>query len=70
MESGNLKVKVLEGKVNNVNIVQVDADGVPTGKKGNVPPHIIMREVPFKVSAPCAALPCWLSACALLGQLE
>lgn len=51
MESGKLKVKVMEGKVNNVNIVPVDADGNPTGKPGNTPAHIIMREVPFRVRA-------------------
>lgn len=52
METGNLKVRVMEGKVGGVNIVQVDADGNPTGKPGNIPPHIVLREVPFKARAP------------------
>ena len=49
VDTGNLKVRVLEGRVNNVNIIQVDAEGNPTGKRGNIPPHVIYREIPFKV---------------------
>ena len=52
METGKIKVKVMEGKVNKVNIVPVDADGNPTGKPFNTPAHIIMREVPFKARVP------------------
>lgn len=50
METGNLKVKLLEGRVGKVGVTQVNADGKPTGKPGNIPEHVLLREVPFSVS--------------------
>jgi len=56
VETGNLKVKVLEGRVGNILITPVDKDGKKTNKPGIVPPHVIMREVPIQVPPPCAFL--------------
>lgn len=50
METGNLKVKLLEGRVGKVSITQVNSEGKPTGKIGNIPEHVILREIPFAVS--------------------
>jgi hypothetical protein len=52
VESGNLKVKVLEGRVGNITITPVDKDGNKTKKPGIVPPHVIMREIPVQVTSP------------------
>ena len=50
METGNLKVKLLEGRVGRISVTQVSAEGKPTGKTGNIPEHVLTREIPFQVS--------------------
>lgn len=49
IDTGHLKVKVLEGRVGAFRVTPVDAEGKPTEQPGNVPQHIILREIPFQV---------------------
>ena len=50
METGDIVARVVEGRVNKVNVVHVDDEGNPRKAKGEVSPEIILRELPFKVS--------------------
>lgn len=50
METGDIVARVVEGRVNKVNVVHVDDEGNPQKAKGEVSPEIILRELPFKVS--------------------
>ena len=49
METGDIVARVVEGRVNRVNVVQVDDEGGPRKGPGEVSPDIILRELPFKV---------------------
>lgn len=49
IDTGHLKVKVLEGRVGAFRISPVDAEGKPTEQPGHVPQHVILREIPFQV---------------------
>ena len=49
METGDIVARVVEGRVNKVNVVHVDDEGNPRKGKGEVAPDIILRELPFKV---------------------
>ena len=53
METGDIVARVVEGRVNKVNVVQVDDEGNPKKGSGEVQPEIILREMPFKVRS-CA----------------
>ncbi|BDA41547.1 Protein TOC75, chloroplastic [Coccomyxa sp. Obi] len=48
METGDIVARVVEGRVNKVNVVQVDDEGNPKKGAGEVQPEIILREMPFK----------------------
>ena len=50
IDTGHLKVKVLEGRVGAFRISPVDAEGKPTEQPGHVPQHVILREIPFQVT--------------------
>jgi hypothetical protein len=49
METGDIVARVVEGRVNKVNVVQVDDEGNTKKGAGEVQPEIILRELPFKV---------------------
>ena len=49
IDTGHLKVKVLEGRVGAFRVTPIDAEGKPTDQPGNIPPHVILREIPFQV---------------------
>ena len=49
METGDIVARVVEGRVNKVNVVHVDDEGNLRKAKGEVSPDIILRELPFKV---------------------
>ena len=51
METGDIVARVVEGRVNKVNVVHVDDEGNPRKGKGEVAPDIILREMPFKVTS-------------------
>lgn len=57
MESGDVTARVVEGRVNKVNVVQVDDEGNPGRGTGEVPSNIIIRELPFKVHRPLIMIP-------------
>ncbi len=64
METGDIVARVVEGRVNKVNVVHVDDEGNPRKTQGEVSPDIILRELPFRVSCPrthhpflCHAMP-------------
>ena len=46
METGDIVARVVEGRVNKVNVVHVDDEGNPRKGKGEVAPDIILREQP------------------------
>jgi len=50
METGEIVARVVEGRVNKINVVHVDDEGNPRRSTGEVKPDIILREMPFKVS--------------------
>lgn len=50
METGEIVARVVEGRVNKINVVHVDDEGNPRRSTGEVKPEIILREMPFKVS--------------------
>lgn len=52
METGDIVARVVEGRVNKVNVVHVDDEGNPRKTQGEVSPAIILRELPFRVSCP------------------
>ncbi len=54
METGDIVARVVEGRVNKVNVVQVDDEGNPKKGPGEVQPEIILREMPYKVRS-CAS---------------
>ena len=56
METGDIVARVVEGRVNKVNVVQVDDEGGPRKGPGEVAPEIILRELPFKVRRPMLSL--------------
>ncbi len=58
METGDIVARVVEGRVNKVNVVHVDDEGNLRKAKGEVSPDIILRELPFKVFITSPRLMC------------
>jgi len=56
METGNIVARVVEGRVNKVQVVPVDDEGIPRVNAGEIKPDIILRELPFKARRPALAL--------------
>ncbi len=55
METGNIVARVVEGRVNKVQVVPVDDEGIPRVNAGEIKPDIILRELPFKARRPAPA---------------
>jgi len=56
METGNIVARMVEGRVNKVQVVPVDDEGIPRVNAGEIKPDIILRELPFKARRPALAL--------------
>ena len=56
METGDIVARVVEGRVNKVNVVQVDDEGGPRKGPGEVASEVVLRELPFKVGQTSRAL--------------
>ena len=56
METGDILARVVEGRVNKVQVVPVDEEGVPRGRPGEIRPEVILRELPFKARCVCQVL--------------
>ena len=67
METGDIVARVVEGRVNKVNVVHVDDEGNPRKAQGEVSPDIVLRELPFKVSCPRPPYPFQVHVSELCG---